>query len=144
MEYLNTIDKRLKKHQIRPTKIRREILNLFIKSEHALSHTDIVNELSHQIDRVTIYRALKLFADNGLIHKVLDDSGIAKFACLLSENNESIEICDEHLHFKCLNCGHIFCLNSIDRNDLEFPHDYKVVSVNMTAQGICKDCNQKS
>ena len=144
MEYFNAIDKRLKKHQIRPTRVRRELLRLFFKADYALSHSDIVNEISHQFDRVTIYRALKLFADHGLIHKVMDVSGAARFACPFSENSQTDEICGEHLHFKCLNCGHIFCLNSIDRKDLDIPLDYMVISVNMTAQGICKYCNQEN
>lgn len=141
MEYFSAIDKTLKKHQIRPTRIRREILKLFFKVDYAISHADIVNDLSNQFDRVTIYRALKLFADHGLIHKVMDDSGTAKFACPFSENNQLDEICSEHLHFKCVNCGHIYCLNEIDRNDLDLPQEYKFLSLNLTAKGICKACN---
>lgn len=141
MEYFSAIDGILKKNQIRPTKIRREILNLFFKTDFALSHADIVNELSDKFDRVTIYRALKLFADHGLIHKVMDDSGAARFACPFSENSQTDEICGEHLHFKCLNCGHIYCLNEIDRNDLDLPREYKFLSLNLTAKGICKECN---
>ncbi|UCE06854.1 MAG: transcriptional repressor [bacterium] len=141
--YFAVIDKTLKKHQIRPTKIRREILNLFFKTNVALSHADIVNAMSKKFDRVTIYRVLKLFVDNGLIHKVMDDSGVARFACPLSENNQTEEICGEHLHFKCLNCGYIFCLNSIDRNDFDLPREYKFISIKMTAEGICKNCNSR-
>lgn len=141
MEYFGTIDKTLKQHQIRPTRIRREILKLFFKADYALSHADIVNALSNQFDRVTIYRAFKLFTEHGLIHRVMDDSGAAKFACPLSENSQIEEICGEHLHFKCINCGHIYCLNEIDRNDLNLPREYKFLSLNLTATGICKACN---
>ncbi len=141
MEYFSAIDEILKKHQIRPTKIRREVLNLFFKTDFALSHADIINELSENFDRVTIYRALKLFADHGLIHKVMDDSGTAKFACPFSENNQANEIYGEHLHFKCINCGHIYCLNAIDRNVLDLPREYKFLSINLTAKGVCKTCN---
>ena len=141
MEYFNVIDKTLEQHQIRPTKIRREILKLFFKVNYAISHADIVNDLTNRFDRVTIYRALKLFADHGLVHKVMDDSGAARFACPFSENSQNDEICGEHLHFKCLNCGHIYCLNEIDRNDLDLPEEYKFISLNLTAKGICKACN---
>lgn len=141
MEHISAIDKTLKKYNIRPTRIRREILELFLKKEYALSHADIVNEISHQFDRVTIYRALKLFADHGLIHKVMDDSGAARFACPFSEASQTNEVCGEHLHFKCINCGHIYCLNEIDRNDIHLPGEYKFLSLTLTATGICKACN---
>lgn len=141
MEYLGIINKALRNRQIRPTKIRREILRLFFEADYALSHADIVNDLRNQFDRVTIYRALKLFAEHGLIHRVMDDSGAARFACPFSENNQNDEICGEHLHFKCVNCGHIYCLNEINRNDLDLPREYKFLSLNLTATGICKACN---
>ena len=143
MEHFSDVNETLKRHQIRPTKIRREILKLFFKTDFALSHADIVNELSDNFDRVTIYRALKLFADHGLIHKVIDDSGGAKFACPLSESQPTDETCGEHLHFKCINCGHIYCLNEIDRNDLALPKEYKFLSLTLTAKGICKACNSR-
>jgi Fur family ferric uptake transcriptional regulator len=141
VEYSSAIDRTLKKYQIRPTRIRREILKSFFQADYALSHADIVDEMSNRFDRVTIYRALKLFADQGLIHKVMDDSGTAKFACPLSESDQADEICGEHLHFKCIDCGHIYCLNEIDRNDLDLPREYKFLSLNLTAKGICKTCN---
>jgi len=142
VEYFIVIDKTMKKHQIRPTKIRREILSLFFKADYALSHADIVHDLCNQFDRVTIYRALKLFADHGLIHRVMDDSGAAKFACPFSETSQTDEICGEHLHFKCLSCGHIYCLKQIDRKDLDLPREYKFLSLNLTATGICKACSK--
>lgn len=141
MDHVSAIDGMLKKHQIRPTRVRREILSLFFKADYALSHADIVHDLCNQFDRVTIYRALKLFADHGLIHRVMDDSGAAKFACPFSENSQTDEICGEHLHFKCVTCGHIYCLNEIDRDDLDLPGEYKFLSINLTAKGICKTCN---
>ena len=118
-------------------------MKLFFNADYALSHADIENDLSSRFDRVTIYRSLKLFSDHGLIHKVMDESAIAKFACSFSEKCQNDEMGEEHLHFKCLNCGHIYCLNSIKRNDLNLPLEYKFISVKMTAQGICKQCNQK-
>jgi len=143
MNYFTSIDNTFKKHRIRPTRVRKEILKLFIKTDYAISHADIVKEMSHQFDRVTIYRALNLFVDNGLIHKIMDDSGVAKFACLLSEHNSISEDSGEHLHFKCLNCGHIYCLNSIDRHDLDLPKNYQLHTLTLTAKGICKACKSQ-
>ena len=128
----------LKQHQLRCTNCRLEILSLFFEKKVALSHSDIEERISDNIDRVSIYRTLKTFLDKGILHKVLDDTGTIKYAlcthCSEDEHNH------EHLHFKCIICLRTFCFNEIDIPNINLPKGYKVIESNMLVQGICREC----
>ena len=136
------IDDNLRAHDIRPTDVRRSVLSIFRSMGFALSHADIAGELADTFDRVTIYRTLNKFIECGLIHKVVDESNITKYA--LCEDGCGIETHrDEHVHFKCKNCGHIFCLNSVEVNVPALPSGYQSNLFMITAEGICKDCSRR-
>lgn len=134
------IDNNLKAHDIRPTEVRRTVLNVFHNRSFALSQAEITGELTDTFDRVTIYRTLNKFVDCGLIHKVVDESNITKYA--LCDDYCDIETHrDEHLHFKCRICGHIFCLNTVEVKLPTLPSGYQTSFFMITAEGTCKDCS---
>lgn len=135
-------DEKLRNHSIRPTAIRKTILDLFITSGYALSHADIEKLLGNQCDRVTIYRTLERFEQKGLIHKVPDNSNINKYAVCSEKSCSSQQHHDEHLHFTCESCGNIFCLNIMNMPALELPSGYLLNRISLEAEGICKGCNE--
>jgi Fur family ferric uptake transcriptional regulator len=138
----HAIDNSLKAHCIRPTEVRRSVLDIFHKRGFALSQAEITTELTSAFDRVTIYRTLNKFIKSGLIHKVVDESNITKYA--LCDDHCDIETHrDEHLHFKCRICGHTFCLNSVEVNLANLPQGYQTNLLMITAEGICKDCSTR-
>ena len=63
----------LKEHNLKSTESRLTILAIFKKNMHALSYNDIESLLTVKLDRVTVYRTLKSFEENGLIHQIYDD-----------------------------------------------------------------------
>ncbi len=129
----------LKNFNLRSTATRQQIVRLFLKKNHALSHGDIEKEITDVLDRVTVYRTLKTFLDKGLIHKVLDDEGSLKYALC----NEACTITGhhhDHVHFKCEACGQTNCLN-IDVPSIKLPKGYKANAVNLLVQGICERCS---
>jgi len=137
---MNQISNRLlKSFSLRSTPTRKEILHLFLKKDHALSHSDIESEIADDIDRVTVYRTLKTFTDRGLIHKVLDDGGGLKYA-LCTEACSATRHRHNHVHFKCTNCGQTNCLN-VDIPGVRLPEGYIPKEVNLLIQGICQNCS---
>jgi len=56
----------LKSNGLRKTHIRLEMLQIFMGSNHALSVNDLEKNLKASHDRVTIYRALNSFEENGI------------------------------------------------------------------------------
>lgn len=136
---MNTISETLLKgFKLRSTPNRQEILHLFLKKNHALSHGDIEKEIDNSLDRVTVYRTLKTFLDKGLIHKVLDDEGSLKYA-LCNEACSTAEHHHDHVHFKCTKCGQTLCLN-VEVPSVRLPKGYKANAVNLLIQGICERC----
>ena len=65
-ELENDVVTLLKHHDLRLTQVRKEVLSVFLKKEQALSQSDIEENVG-QIDRITLYRTLRSFEDNGLI-----------------------------------------------------------------------------
>jgi Fur family ferric uptake transcriptional regulator len=141
---MTEIVEKLKTHNIRATCIRKAILSIFCKMEFALSRSDIENQLPENFDRVTTYRTLNTFLSNGLIHRVADGSGVIKFALCDSERCDFEIHRDEHIHFKCRLCGHTFCITPYNLIPPNLPGGYIIKSFSTSAEGICKDCSDKS
>ncbi len=139
MKQLSVSNRLLKNFQLRSTPTRQEVLRLFLKKEHALSHADIESEIAEEIDRVTVYRTLKTFFDRGLIHKVLDDGGGLKYA-LCSDTCSGANHRHEHVHFKCVQCGQTNCLD-VDIPPVKLPKGYAPKEVNLLIQGVCQHCS---
>ena len=128
-------------HQLRTTTVRKEVLDLFFERGHALSEKDLEHDLSESCNRVTIYRTLKTFLEKGIVHKVLDDNNIVKYALCLSGCSE-MQHRHEHVHFKCEDCGNTVCLESIPVQEIALPKGFSKKESNMLIIGQCNRCNQ--
>ncbi|HAA10771.1 MAG TPA: transcriptional repressor [Cytophagales bacterium] len=138
LDQLETI---LKNHRLRQTHNRTAILDIFVTKEGALSHSDIEGMVEGKIDRVTIYRTLKSFLDHGIIHKVLDDMGSAKYAickdtCLPHDHHHN------HVHFKCHSCGQTQCLEDLSIPQFQLPEGYVAKEMDLLIQGVCHNCEE--
>ena len=132
----------LKEHHLRVTPIRTEVLEFFKAGRRALSHADLEERFAAQFDRVTLYRTLNTFLESGLLHKIPDDSGTAKFA-LCQESCDTHAHLDDHVHFKCSACGTIECLHDSHIPVVEIPSNYSVASASLLLEGTCPACNNK-
>ena len=56
----------LKKTGLKFTENRKVILQQFISADYALSFNDINSMIERKLDKVTIYRTLKSFEENGI------------------------------------------------------------------------------
>ncbi len=134
------INKLLKGHQLRVTNCRKDVLDTFLHKEMALSHSDLEEVLQEDYDRVTIYRTLKTFLDHDLIHKVLDDTGVVKYA--LCSHGASEEHHDhEHVHFKCEKCGKTQCIEEISLPQIPLPKGFVGKEMSLLIHGICDKCS---
>lgn len=126
----------LKNHQLRVTDCRMDILEYFTVQKRALSIRDLENQFQ-AYDRVTLYRTLTSFTENGVLHKIPDDSGFATYGLCYSTCSSS-EHHHNHLHFKCTVCGNIECIQ-MSVPDVTLP-GYVVHETNLILSGICKAC----
>jgi len=133
------INNLLKKHDLRKTPARVEILGLYTDTPHAMSHGDVEQQLI-AMDRVTIYRTLSTFEEKGIIHRAYDGGGVVKYA-LCHADCSSHQHRDEHLHFSCVQCGNTYCIEGYTIPEVENPKGYTIDNVFLFAKGTCSSCN---
>lgn len=129
----------LRDSKLRSTISRTTILGLFLRNQHALSYSDIEQEVASSFDRVTVYRTLKTFLDKGIIHKILDDTGGLKYGLCTNLCSTDAHHHD-HVHFKCVQCGQTSCLDQVEIPAIVLPSGYQAVEVNLLIQGTCSAC----
>ncbi len=130
----------LKKHGLRITDFRQDVVQLFLDTRHALSNQDIEQSLGNP-DRITLYRTLKNFEEKGIIHRAVDGTTTSKYALCESDCTEHKHL-DEHVHFYCEQCKNTFCVDEVEVPNVQLPEGYVVINASMIMQGICKSCKE--
>ena len=131
-------DKKLQSRDIKPTAMRELVLKVLTDQSTAISLSDLEVQFE-KADKATLYRTLKTFEKNKLIHSIDDGSGSVKYAlcndsCVCNPN-------DLHVHFYCTKCEKTYCLNDIPVPTINLPNSFSLESVNMVVKGICANCS---
>jgi Fur family ferric uptake transcriptional regulator len=133
------LDNKLKAKNIKPTAMRELVLQVLTDQKTAISLPQLENKFE-KADKATLYRTLKTFEENKLIHSVDDGTGSIKYALC----HETCECHPEdlHVHFLCTKCEKTYCLNDISIPNMNLPKDFSLKSVNMVVKGICSNCRE--
>lgn len=120
----------------RNTPSKNEVLAVLKAHKTAMSQDELEKILKDKMDRVTIYRILYSFCDDGILHKVMSDEGKTYFA--LCHDCQQGHHHDSHFHFRCTSCNTIECLNAT--LSLNLPLNYVQKEVNLMVSGLCAKC----
>lgn len=126
---------------MRRTGPRQAVLDHLLESDYALSHQELELRLEGRVDRVTIYRILSAFEENGIVHRIMDAQGHPQYA-LCSAACAGHHHHDEHVHFQCSDCGNTFCLDEVAFPRISLPAGFSLSSLDVTAKGVCGRCGQ--
>ncbi|MEI8052116.1 MAG: transcriptional repressor [Bacteroidota bacterium] len=129
----------LKKNKLSVTGGRKKILDLFLDAQGALAHADIERNTSISFDRVTVYRTLQTFTDNGIIHQIPTTDNTILYA-LCKDKCEAGHHHDEHVHFICVDCDKTICMDEVTVPDVKLPKGFKPIQSAMIVKGVCNDC----
>ncbi|MBA5628799.1 Fur family transcriptional regulator [Moheibacter lacus] len=135
---MQDLEKKLKARKIHPTAMRLLVLKELQNSEHAVSLNELEN-LFEQADKTTLYRTLKTFEKNKLVHSIEDGTGSVKYA-LCDETCECLPE-ETHIHFHCTNCGHTFCMKEVSLPKIQLPKKFKAEESSLVVKGLCDKCN---
>jgi Fur family transcriptional regulator, ferric uptake regulator len=126
--------------ELRKTPCRLFVLQEFLKrGNQGLSEVDLETRARNKYDRVTIYRTLKTFIDTDILHRVIDDDNVVKYAmCKECDDHHHNH---EHVHFKCENCLTTSCLDDISIVQVQLPQGYRKKEANYLILGTCPDCH---
>jgi Fur family ferric uptake transcriptional regulator len=122
---------------LRLTKQRRLIIDVFLRHKKPITAQTIISELSEQLDPVTVYRNVEQLSTSGILknlqlgeraayYEINHNDDHHHIICKICRRIESIEICDNHqLEKQALDQSKKFV--QITKHMLEF-------------EGVCKQC----
>ncbi|BFP42973.1 Fur family transcriptional regulator [Flavobacteriaceae bacterium GF1] len=134
MEYVIG-DDLLQQQGLKRTKLRMALLDCFLNTKHALSYPDIKQMLGEGVDRSTLYRNLAAFEEADIIHRIYDQSGVAKYAFGKVHDHGR-----DHAHFVCEQCETVYCMEKATTVDINVPKGFKTKTIQTIIRGICSDC----
>ena len=130
-------DKKLEIRNIKPTAMRQLVLQVLAEQKTAISLPELEQKFD-KVDKVTLYRTLKTFEENKLIHSIDDGTGSIKYA--LCRETCQCHPEDLHVHFFCTKCKQTYCLNDIPVPSVNLPVYFTLENINMVVKGICSNC----
>lgn len=128
----------LEEKKVKVTANRELVLDVFLAQNHALSLADL-EDLLPSGDRATLFRTLKTFEQNGVIHQIKDGSNSTKYA-LCHDSCGSSQHLDIHPHFHCQKCGKTICLEKQEIEINSLPQGVQVNEYSLIIRGFCANC----
>lgn len=139
---MDALENTLKAKDVNPTAMRLLVLEFLQEQSFAISLSDLEKGMA-PADRITLYRTLKTFEENGLVHSIEDGTGTTKYA-LCKEHCHPGEHHDVHVHFFCRKCQETYCLPKTQIPEVILPVHFQSDEINIVAKGICDHCAQKT
>lgn len=128
----------LGKKNLAKTPCRVEILRTLINSDSAMSEQELRQNMTHDYDRTTVYRTLRSFLTEGIIHSVAIEGNDVRYA--ITRNSEC-NAKDVHVHFHCNQCAGVFCLHPDIFTKPLLPKNFSAKNYDLVINGICNKCN---
>ena len=120
--------------------MRRAVLAAVSGKGYALTGAEIETGNRRQtLDRITLYRTLKSFEQQGLIHRVIDDTDVLRYAACSIECSAGAHF-DNHVHFKCGVCSHTYCLSQVAIPAVQLPGGFQAERRDFLLSGVCGFC----
>ncbi|NOU61950.1 Fur family transcriptional regulator [Marinifilum caeruleilacunae] len=130
-EILNT-------HKLKRTSCREGILEVVINAGQPLSENEIRENLPGNYDRTTFYRSFKTLEEHQIIHKIVIDNQLVKYAL-----HNSITHKQDHAHFYCNDCDMVKCLDDIPVQKYQLPDGFSDNETEVIIKGTCPKCKNK-
>ncbi len=125
-------------HGIRPTAVRILVYRAVCHRSEAFSLAD-VEEWLPEMDRSSIFRALRLFTEHDILHQIDDGSGIEKYCVCRCEGSHHLN----HVHFACTRCGRTYCLEDHTIPLVTLPDGFETHEVEYIVKGLCPKCQRR-
>jgi Fur family ferric uptake transcriptional regulator len=122
--------------KVTPGRVR--VLEALLVSSRPMSHADI-EALLPDADRVTLYRVLDSLVNCGLALRAVDTRGIFRFSASGARREHQT-----HVHFRCTDCGGVFCLEAVPPPPPELPRGFLLSAAEYDVRGVCADCRRKT
>jgi Fur family ferric uptake transcriptional regulator len=125
----------LHSHNLKRTSCREGILEVVMNSDEALSENEIREKLAGNFDRSTFYRSFKTLEDAKIIHRIVVDNHLVKYAL-----DNTITRKGKHAHFYCRECNTVKCMEGFPVLKYKLPEGYLEDETEVLIKGRCASC----
>lgn len=125
-------------HNLKRTSCREGIIEVIMTSKQSLSENEIRERLTGNYDRTTFYRSFKTLEEHKIIHKIVVDNQLVKYAL-----DNSITHKNEHAHFYCNECNVVKCMDNIPVQKYPLPDGYSGGETEVLIKGTCANCKHQ-
>ena len=125
---------------LRKTKSVNSLINIFDRKNAAISAVDLIEQVSSEMNKTTVYRILERLEEDGLIHSFTGKDGLRWYAPCKGCDSE--EHTHNHPHIQCKDCGKMTCLEE----EIQIPTvpGFEVSRAEILLIGRCQDCVLKN
>lgn len=136
MDTMNEFEETLQHHGVKPTAVRMLVWRCVSGRTGTFSLSDVEQWLP-DMDRSSIFRALRLFTENKLLHEIDDGTGSCKYCVCHCEHTGHIN----HVHFSCTKCGKTYCISEQTIPLVQLPEGFVPSDIEYVIKGLCPKCS---
>lgn len=129
----------LQNHQLKKTSPRVAIIQALQTSLNPLSEAEVKDKMGALYDRITFYRSVLTLEEAGIIHRIVADNTLVKYALNHCEKGHQHKT--DHVHFYCEKCNSLVCLNAIKTQFYQLPEGFTNTQCDVVIKGLCDKCN---
>lgn len=129
----------LEQHLVKKSTPRVALIRTLQKESRPLSETEIKERMGDMYDRATFYRSVQTLTKAGIIHRIVADNVMVKYALNNCENGHHHQV--DHAHFYCRQCHNLYCLKNIKLQTLSLPEGFVDEEHDLIIRGVCDRCN---
>lgn len=100
-----------------------------------------IEQMLLSVDKSTLFRALVLFTEKGLLHTVNDGSGSNKYCVCHCPDHEHHH---GHVHLTCVCCHKTWCLEDVPIPRVAIPQNFILQEAEYVVKAICPKCQKTS
>lgn len=128
----------LRGRNLRATSGRVALMSALLGEEEPVAQKDLLGKLvARGFNRVSVYRALHAFLRAGIVHRVVTEDRVWRFAVSPEGGTGG-----EHAHFQCRACGRIQCLTGVPVPEVSLRR-HRVEDAALTLRGLCPRCLER-
>lgn len=125
----------LKNLNLKRTSCREGIIEVVLAANEALSENEIRERLARNYDRATFYRSFKILIEHKIIHKIVVNNQLVKYAL-----DNTVTHKNKHAHFYCNECNALKCMENVPVQKYQLPEGFADIETEVLIKGICANC----
>jgi len=126
-------------YNLKKTSPRLAIIEALQSSGEPLAEAEISEKMGSHYDRTTFYRTMLTLEEAGILHRILVDKMLVKYAMNIARPAGKGQA--DHAHFYCNSCKKLVCLEEIHPGPYRLPAGFKTSESEVIIRGLCNLCS---